>query len=107
MAKKSAKDLAFDTERAKYKSQIKSLEYQIKQKENQISAVIDDAFEKDKQIIELRDWIDRLLEYMDLSKEDFQAMLDRQKELAELSSIPYGIFGVCGFYETFLKGGMR
>lgn len=82
--KKSAKDLAFDKERAKYNKRIRELELQLKEKnkliENQNKS-IECGLEE---LWQLRDWVRRLLEYTELSEEDMKKLIDKEKKSAEI-----------------------
>lgn len=84
MTEKSAKDLAFEKERSKYKKQIKELERQIEndrllcaQKDHEIDILQSRLSEKE-------DWIKRLLEYTELSEEDMKSFLAKEKNTASI-----------------------
>lgn len=66
-----AKDLAFAKEKLSWKKQYNKMELQIKQKEQTIQALNIQLSEKDDIIRSQNEWIQRLLEYMDLSEDDF------------------------------------
>ena len=74
--KKSAKDLAFDKERAKYNKQIRELESQLKEKDKIIYSLKYDLEKYKDKIIQLEDWINRLLEYTELSEEDMKNIIN-------------------------------
>ena len=92
MAEKSKKDLAFDRERAKYRKQINELESEISSKNKELS-------NKDKEISDLKltlderelkiqekeDHINRLLEYMDMSKEEYKNAIAKDEIKAKVS----------------------
>jgi predicted RNase H-like nuclease (RuvC/YqgF family) len=82
--KKSAKDLAFDKERAKYNKQIRELESQLKEKDKIIYSLKDDLEEHKDKIIQLEDWINRLLEYTELSEEDMKNIINKEKTTADI-----------------------
>ncbi len=80
--KQSAKDLAFEKERAKFRKKIRELEREINglklsymQKENELRVVNSQLFQKE-------DWIRRLLEYTELSENDMRAIIDKEKSVA-------------------------
>lgn len=82
MRKKSAKDIAFDKERAKYRKEIRALEHDV-------SALRLDVMQKDNEMRVLQneleqksDWIRRLLEYTELSEDDMRAIIDKEKNEA-------------------------
>lgn len=74
---KSAKDLAFDKERAKYKKQIRELSDDLYDKNKEINHLKEELEESNLKITELKDWIERLLEYTELSEEDANNLRDR------------------------------
>lgn len=82
--KKSAKDLAFDKERAKYNKRIRELESQLKEKEKIIASQNESIESGSKELYKLRDWVRRLLEYTELSEEDMKKIIDKEKKSAEL-----------------------
>lgn len=85
--KQSAKDLAFEKERAKFRKKIRELEREINglklsymQKENELRAV-------NSQLSQKEDWIVRLLEYTELSEDDMKAIIDKEKSVAKIAKI--------------------
>lgn len=78
--KKSAKDIAFDKERSKFRSEIKKLQYEINDKNTEISELKLALSQKENEIIEKDDWIQRLLKYMDLSEEDLKGFIEKEKQ---------------------------
>ena len=89
--KKSAKDMAFDKERAKYRHEIRELQYKISEKETEIKSLNNLIEVKESKIEELNDWIHRLLEYTELSKEDMKRFIDKEKKAAEMIENFYSI----------------
>lgn len=81
--KKSAKDMAFEKERAKFRQKIRVLEREIKEQKIKMFQLEEVANSKDKEIDELKEWISRLLEYMDLSEEDMKRMIKAEKTRAD------------------------
>ena len=81
--KKSAKDMAFEKERAKFRQKIRDLEREIKEQKIKMFQLEEVANLKDKEIDELKEWISRLLEYMDLSEEDMKRMIKAEKTRAD------------------------
>lgn len=80
--KQSAKDLAFEKERAKFRKKIRELESGINalqlavmQKDSELNVVRNELSQKE-------DWIRRLLEYTELSEEDMKAIIDKEKSVA-------------------------
>lgn len=97
----SAKDKAFEKERAKYRKKIRELEHDITefrlavmQKDNELNILRNELEQK-------QDWIRRLLEYTELSKEDMKAIIDKKKSVAtvmkrfgELSGVISSIYRI-------------
>ena len=82
--KKSAKDLAFDKERAKYRKQIRELELQIKEKDIKIYSLDSELKQSNAKIEQLEDCINRLLDYTELSKADMKIIINKDKAAAEV-----------------------
>lgn len=77
---KSKKDLAFDKERAKFRSVIRQLKCDIQSKDLQIRGLLSQIHDMESEIERLKDWNDRLLEYMDMPEEDMRRIL-REKDI--------------------------
>lgn len=82
--KKSAKDIAFDRERAKFRKEIRKLEAEKRILKSRIDVLECTIDQKEDQIRNLEDWNARLLGYMDLSKEDVKAQFKREKKREEI-----------------------
>lgn len=82
--KKSAKDEAFDRERAKYRKQIRDLQSELRAKETQIADLKATLSARDTEIAEKEDWISRLLEYTELSQEELKMLLEKEKATADI-----------------------
>ena len=85
--KQSAKDLAFEKERVKFRKKIRELEYEINglklsymQKENELRVA-------NSQLSQKEDWIRRLLEYTELSEDDMKAIIDKEKSVAKVAKM--------------------
>lgn len=78
--KKSAKDLAFDRERAGYRKRINELERTIKDNESVMYDMREKLAESERQIAELNDWVERLLTYTEMSKDDLQKLIAKKKK---------------------------
>lgn len=81
--KKSAKDIAFDKERAKYRKQIRELEQEGRALSNTIKSLNGMVHEKENKIAELKDWIERLLEYTELSEDEMRKIIQKDKDAVE------------------------
>lgn len=77
--KKSAKDIAFDKERNKFRSEIRKLQDEVNNKNTEISELKFALSKKENEITEKDDWIQRLLKYMDLSEEDLKQFIEKEK----------------------------
>lgn len=88
--KKSAKDIAFDKERAVFRKQIRELE--IRELRNLIS-------QKETEMAEKDDWIRRLLDYTELSEDDLKKFIENEKIKAHI----YDGFGLIDkmFFKMF------
>lgn len=83
-ATKGKKDIAFDRERAKYRSEINDLRSIISVKEMQIKELTEKLDAKDKELYENKEWIERLLEYTEIPKEDLKFIIGQEKTKIEL-----------------------
>lgn len=80
---KSAKDLAFDKERAKYRKEIRELNSLVSKQNINIDRLKQVIDRKDMELVEKDEWIRRLLEYMDMSEEDMRKIIQKDKTMAE------------------------
>lgn len=82
---KSAKDLAFDKERAKYRKEIRELNSLVSKQNINIDRLKQDIDRKDMELAEKDEWIRRLLEYMDMSEEDMRKIIQKDKTMSEFA----------------------
>ena len=82
--KRSAKDMAFERERAKYRKQIRELQSELRAKEAWIADLKEELSAKETEITEKEDWIRRLLEYTELSQEELKMLLEKEKATADI-----------------------
>ena len=82
--KRSAKDMAFERERAKYRKQIRELQSELRAKEARIADLKEELSTKETEITEKEDWIRRLLEYTELSQEELKMLLEKEKATADI-----------------------
>ena len=82
--KQSAKDIAFEKERAKFRKKIRELEHDlasikclVMQKDNELNILRGELSQKE-------DWIRRLLEYTEFSEKDMRAIIDKEKSHAQI-----------------------
>ena len=83
MKNKSAKDLAFDKERARYRKEIRELSSKVIKQRIDIDRLKRDMDLKDMELVKKDEWIHRLLEYMDMSEEDMRKIIQKDKTMAE------------------------
>lgn len=80
---KSAKDLAFEKERAKYRKQINELERQVRKAKVEKLETEEKLREAERNCEELQDWIERLLNYTEMSEEDMKKIIEKEKQAAD------------------------
>lgn len=81
---KSSKDLAFDRERAKYRHEISNLQRESKENLRKIEAMNQKISELEESIREKDEWINRLLEYTELTEEDMRNQIQKEKSVSEV-----------------------
>lgn len=96
--KKSAKDIAFEKERAKFRRQIRELEREIKNTKIEVVQLKEQLSEKESEISGLKDWIGRLLEYTELSEEDMKKIILKDKIDSEIANSIRNFSKVFGRY---------
>ena len=94
MANKSAKDLAFDKERAKFRKQIRELERELNQRDTQVMLLREQLSLAEKKNQELQEWNDRLLAYTEMSEDDMRAVIRKEKDSAQVMESVNALFGV-------------
>lgn len=82
--KKSAKDMAFDKERAKYRHEIRNLTQKIQTQMEEVSVLNKRISELEECVRQKDDWIQRLLEYTELSEEDMKKRVRQDKMAKEV-----------------------
>ena len=97
-AKKSAKDIAFDKERAEYRKHIRAVEHVAEDKQKQIIVLEDKVEHLEEQLREKEDWIQRLLEYTDMTKEEIRDQVKNEKSKKEFVQKINCLFGIPGGY---------
>ena len=87
---KSAKDIAFEKERNKLKKEIRELERQLIEKNQLLAKNEAEIKQREEELLqkiaEQEEWIERLLEYTELSKEDLQEVIEGEKTKAEVAN---------------------
>ena len=94
MRKKSAKDIAFERERVKFRQEIKSLKSEIRNQQKQISEYKYQIEEYASEVRSQADWIERLLEFMDVPEEDLKILVKQTRDKADLIDKINGLTGI-------------
>lgn len=82
--KKSAKDLAFDRERAKFRKEIRELERENASLSLTLTERNVEIQKADEEIRSLKDWVQRLLEYMDMPEEEMRKRIANERKKDEI-----------------------
>lgn len=91
--KKTAKDIAFDKERAKLKRQISERNQTIAEKNHQITRLESIIEEKNEELARKDEWIERLCDCVHMTKDEVRAMMENEREKAENSKKIAGLLG--------------
>ena len=87
MYQKTAKDIAFDKERAKLQKQKKELQETVYAKEKMISELENKINELNILIVEKDNQIEKLLSCLNLSEEELKNMVEKDKNLKEFTNL--------------------
>lgn len=99
---KSAKDLAFDKERYKYRHEIRELQREIKENLCEIEVLNQRISELEESIREKDEWINRLLEYTELTEEDMKNQIQKDRNVSEVIDHMEEMNSIiCGFGKGF------
>lgn len=100
--KKSKKDLAFDKERAKYRHEIKDLQREVKENLREVEVLNQKIAELEESIREKDEWINRLLEYTELTEEDMKNQIQKDRNVSEVIDHMEEMNSIiCGFGKGF------
>ena len=91
-SKKSAKDIAFEKERARFRQEIRELQREIKKRDADIFELKESLKNTEAMIETKDDWIRRLLEYTELSEEEMKKIILKDKIDSEISHRVDGMF---------------
>lgn len=100
--KKSAKDIAFDKERVKFRSEIRKLTDCLNNKQKQIDGLNETIREKDIVISQQKEWIERLLKYTELSEDDMKQLIEKDKKTAEIVDNFASLQQIFGRFGSFI-----
>ena len=92
MKDKSAKDIAFEKERNKYRKQINELEKKLIDSNKEIHILKNRVSELESELNSKDDWIERLLAYTEMSKEDIKTAVEKDKAITSTLNM-LNIFG--------------
>lgn len=100
--KKSAKDIAFDKKRAKFRSEIRKLTDCLNNKQKKIDGLNETIREKDIVISQQKEWIERLLKYTELSENDMKHLIEKDRKTAEIIDNFASMQRIFGRFESFI-----
>ena len=83
--KLSAKDLAFEKERVKFRQKINELEIKIKAQEQSINLAMAKAHKAESELAIYKDWVERLLDYCNMTPQELETLLANEKRKNELA----------------------
>lgn len=95
MSNKSAKDIAFERERMKLQRQKREAEEQLRDRDKTIKSLMDRISELENVIVQKDEWIERLLDYTELTKEDLKIAIEKDKAIAETAKTLKTFIGLC------------
>lgn len=105
MKHKTAKDIAFDKERARLNKQIRELESLLRTEQSEIIFLREQNKQLSSERDSLNDWVRRLLEYMDLSEDEMRKIISKEKKeieffehITEMNRV-FSRIGSCGFFD--------
>lgn len=98
MKQKSAKDIAFEKERAKFRSEIRELKNSLNINQRIIDELNETIMKNEQVISQQEEWIERLLEYTEMSKEDLQKLIINEKHKAEIRENMACLFGIAEMF---------
>ena len=98
MKNKSAKDLAFEKERQQLRKQKREAEEHAAAKDITIKELTDRITELEATNNQKDEWIERLLQYTELSKEDLQTAIEKDKAMVNAAK---SLEALMGFSKRF------
>lgn len=97
MKEKSAKDIAFEKERNKYRKQINELEERLLNSYKEARSLKEKVAELEAELQSKNEWIERLLEFTEMSQEDIQVVVEKDKAVVSTFKMLNILSG--GYYE--------
>lgn len=95
---KSAKDLAFDKERAQFRVEIRELQSQLADAKKRVWDMEKEITDLQRQLEEKDDWIRRLLEYTDMDEKDMKKKILQEKITGEVFDSMWEMRKIFGGY---------
>lgn len=88
----------FEKKRIEYEKRIKNLSVALSESKQQTSQYKElyESFRNENE--QLKAWIERLLEYTELSIDDIKQACEKDKKLGEAVGMMSALFGMCGKY---------
>lgn len=96
MGKVSAKDKAFEKERAKFRHNLREKDMAIRAKDEQIAQLSQELDEIKQELEQTKEWNERLLEYMDIPEDSLKDILAAQNTLAKFTKIEEALGTIMG-----------
>lgn len=93
--KYEAAEKHFDKKRVEYEKKIKALTARVSEQNKIIAENQEQISTLVMENQRLNEWVERLLEYTELSKEDIKAVCEKNKRIASAASL-FGFFGGLG-----------
>lgn len=101
MKQKSAKDMAFEKERGKFRSEIRTLEARCSDLQSKVKKMEDTIRENEETIRKQADWIERLLAYTDISEDEMKKLVSMEKDKLALNEHFRELFSLMGGFVKF------
>lgn len=98
---KSAKDLAFDKERAQFRVEIRELQSQLADAKKRVWDMEKEITDLQRQLEEKDDWIRRLLEYTDMDEKDMKKKILQEKITGEVFNSMWEMRKIFGGYGSY------
>ena len=95
--KKSAKDLAFEKERAKFRKEIREANSEVLRLRQEIRELKETIQEQEEELRQSKEWIDRLLKYTELTEDEMRKLIEGEKAILSVSedlTVLNSFFGV-------------
>lgn len=104
MKSKSDIKKAYEAKEVKYRREINRMKDKMRGYDDEVDRLNLRVSELEEQVRQRDDWINRLLEYMDLSETDLQAFIERTKDVERLSKVVNDIAGLADCFSYLISG---